>query len=135
MNAIRLAVLAAMLASGTALAQDPNPPSQQQPSATEQAPATEQTPSTTEQMPSTTTPSATDQTQAGQTQAGDQSKAEWPEFSTLDKNGDGSINRDEAREQSMLSSRFGEMDGDGDGALSSDEYQKGREQYNTSPNQ
>ena len=51
------------------------------------------------------------------------------------KNGDGSINRDEAREQSMLSSRFGEMDGDGDGALSSDEYQKGREQYNTSPNQ
>jgi hypothetical protein len=74
-------------------------------------------------MPSTT----------GQTQGTDQAAGQWPEFSSLDKNGDGSINRDEARDQSLLSSRFGEMDGDGDGALSSDEYQKGREQYDTSP--
>lgn len=122
MNAIRLAVLSALLASGTALAQEPyTQPEQQQPSATEQTTPAQQMPSATEQ-----TPSATEQTQANDpsTQTTDQ----WPEFSALDKNADGSISRDEAREQSLVASRFGVMDGDGDGALSSDEYQKGREQ-------
>jgi cytoskeletal protein RodZ len=121
-GSIRLAVLAALLASGPALAQDPYPPTEQQPAPTEQTPsATEQTPSATEQMPS-----ATDQTQA--TDPSTQTTDQWPEFSALDKNGDGSISRDEAREQSLVASRFGVMDGDGDGALSSDEYQKGRDQ-------
>jgi hypothetical protein len=114
-GSIRLAVLAALLASGPALAQDPYPPTEQQPA------PTEQTPSATEQ-----TPSATDQTQA--TDPSTQTTDQWPEFSALDKNGDGSISRDEAREQSLVASRFGVMDGDGDGALSSDEYQKGRDQ-------
>jgi hypothetical protein len=47
-----------------------------------------------------------------------------PDFSTLDKNGDGAISKDEAREQSLVASRFGELDGDKNGNLSSDEYQK-----------
>jgi hypothetical protein len=121
-GSIRLAVLAALLASGPALAQDPYPPAEQQPAPTEQTPsATEQTPSATEQMPS-----ATDQTQA--TDPSTQTTDQWPEFSALDTNGDGSINRDEVKAQSMVASRFGVMDGDGDGKLSSDEYQKGRDQ-------
>jgi hypothetical protein len=120
MNAIRLAVLSALLASGAALAQEPNTqPEQQQPSATEQTqPAM---PSATEQ-----TPAPTEQTQA--TDQSTQTTDQWPEFSALDTNGDGSINRDEVKAQSMVASRFGVMDGDGDGKLSSDEYQKGRDQ-------
>jgi Ca2+-binding EF-hand superfamily protein len=47
-----------------------------------------------------------------------------PDFSTLDTNGDGDISREEAREQSLVASRFGELDGDKNGKLSSDEYQK-----------
>ena len=47
-----------------------------------------------------------------------------PEFSTLDKNGDGAISKDEAREQSWVASRYGELDGDKNGKLSSEEYQK-----------
>ena len=47
-----------------------------------------------------------------------------PDFATLDKNGDGAISKDEAREQSLVASRFGELDGDKNGKLSSDEYKK-----------
>jgi Ca2+-binding EF-hand superfamily protein len=47
-----------------------------------------------------------------------------PDFSTLDANGDGAISKDESREQSLVSSRFGELDGDKNGKLSKDEYQK-----------
>jgi Ca2+-binding EF-hand superfamily protein len=47
-----------------------------------------------------------------------------PDFSTLDKNGDGAISKDEAREQSWVASRYGELDGDKNGKLSSEEYQK-----------
>ena len=47
-----------------------------------------------------------------------------PDFATLDANGDGAISKDEAREQSLVASRFGELDGDKNGKLSSDEYQK-----------
>jgi EF hand domain-containing protein len=47
-----------------------------------------------------------------------------PDFATLDKNGDGAISKDEAREQSLVASRFGELDGDKNGKLSSDEYEK-----------
>ena len=47
-----------------------------------------------------------------------------PDFSTLDTNGDGDISKEEAREQSLVASRFGELDGDKNGKLSSDEYKK-----------
>ena len=47
-----------------------------------------------------------------------------PDFATLDTNGDGAISKDEAREQSLVASRFGELDGDKNGKLSSDEYKK-----------
>ena len=47
-----------------------------------------------------------------------------PDFSALDTNGDGTISTEEAREQSLVASRFGELDGDKDGKLSSDEYEK-----------
>ena len=47
-----------------------------------------------------------------------------PDFSTLDKNGDGAISKDEAREQSWVASRYGELDGDKNGKLSNEEYQK-----------
>ena len=47
-----------------------------------------------------------------------------PDFSTLEANGDGGISQEEAREQSLVASRFGELDGDGNGKLSSDEYKK-----------
>jgi hypothetical protein len=123
-GSFKLAALAAFLVSGAALAQEPYPPADQ----TQPPPATEQAPPASEQMPSATeqTQSPTEQTQA--TEPSTQTTDQWPEFSALDKNGDGSISRDEAKAQSMLASRFGVMDGDGDGALSSDEYQKGRDQ-------
>ena len=47
-----------------------------------------------------------------------------PDFSTLDTNGDGDISKEEAHEQSLIASRFGELDGDKNGKLSSDEYKK-----------
>lgn len=50
---------------------------------------------------------------------------QWPEFSTLDTDGDGAISNEEARAQGLVASRFGELDGDKDGKLSSDEYKKG----------
>ncbi|HEY7377087.1 MAG TPA: EF-hand domain-containing protein [Steroidobacteraceae bacterium] len=46
----------------------------------------------------------------------------WPDFATLDKNGDGAISKDEAKAQSLLASRFQEVDRDGDGKLSAAEY-------------
>ena len=52
------------------------------------------------------------------------SKNALPDFSTLDANGDGAISKEESREQSLVSSRFGELDGDKNGKLSSDEYKK-----------
>jgi hypothetical protein len=57
----------------------------------------------------------------------DQTRAQQnplPDFSTLDKNGDGAISKDEAREQSWVASRFGELDGDKNGKLSGEEYKK-----------
>ncbi len=58
--------------------------------------------------------------------AGDPKEADHalPDFSTLDTNGDGAISTEEAREQSLVASRFGELDGDKNGKLSSDEYKK-----------
>jgi|GEM_PF-2699315 hypothetical protein len=47
-----------------------------------------------------------------------------PDFSTLDKNSDGAISKDESHAQSWVASRFGELDGDKNGKLSKDEYKK-----------
>ena len=58
---------------------------------------------------------------------------EWPEFSALDQNGDGSISKDEAKAQSLLASRFSEVDDDRDGRLSATEYNKARD-YTKAPN-
>ena len=52
---------------------------------------------------------------------------EWPEFSTLDTNGDGNISKDEAKAQSLLASRYSEIDNDMDGKLSAEEYNKARD--------
>jgi len=52
---------------------------------------------------------------------------EWPEFSTLDQNGDGNISKDEAKAQSLLASRYSEIDNDMDGKLSAEEYNKARD--------
>ena len=52
---------------------------------------------------------------------------EWPEFSTLDKNGDGNISKDEAKAQSLLASRYSEIDNDMDGNVSAEEYNKARD--------
>ncbi len=49
---------------------------------------------------------------------------QWPEFSSLDTDGNGSISKEEVQKQSLIASRFGEIDGDKNGSLSSDEYNK-----------
>jgi hypothetical protein len=67
-------------------------------------------PTDTTQMPAETTNATTE--------------SQWPEFATLDTNGDGAISQDEARSQSLVASRFGEIDGDQNGKLSADEYKK-----------
>jgi len=94
---IKVAALAALLASAAAFANED--PAQQQPAATPTAPA------------DTTT--ATD--------------TAWPEFSTLDTNGDGYVSKDEAKSNAALAGKFAELDTDKNGSLSSSEYQKGRD--------
>jgi hypothetical protein len=94
---IKVAALAALLASAAAFANED--PAQQQPAATPTTPA------------DTTT--ATD--------------TAWPEFSTLDTNGDGYVSKDEAKSNAALAAKFGELDTDKNGSLSSSEYQKGRD--------
>jgi len=43
-------------------------------------------------------------------------------YSMVDKNGDGNISREEAREAGINSERFDELDRDGDGQLSQTEF-------------
>lgn len=69
------------------------------------------------------------QTPAPATNPGDTSmatEAQWPEFTTLDTNGDGYVTQEEARASTELAAKFTELDADKNGALSSSEYQKGR---------
>lgn len=44
-------------------------------------------------------------------------------FSVIDKNGDGSIDKEEAKESGISDSRFESMDRNGDGEVSESEYQ------------
>jgi hypothetical protein len=123
-GSIKLAALTAMLASAAVLAQEPAPYEERPPAATQtpadQTPADTQAPSDTAQMPTDTTQRPAETTMpAGDTQ--------WPDFATLDTNGDGALSQDEARSQSLLASRFGEIDGDKNGKLSADEYKKAQD--------
>jgi hypothetical protein len=68
--------------------------------------------------PAATAPQATD--------------TQWPEFSTLDTNGDGYVSREEARSNATLSGSFSDLDADKNGSLSSSEYQKGKEMQSQS---
>jgi hypothetical protein len=68
--------------------------------------------------PSATSPQATDQ--------------QWPEFSTLDTNGDGYVSREEAQSNTTLSGSFSDLDTDKNGSLSSSEYQKGKDMSQSS---
>ena len=43
-------------------------------------------------------------------------------FKSLDRNGDGFVSRDEARDAEELNTRFSELDVNNDGKLSNDEY-------------
>lgn len=111
-RSFKLAALAAFLVSGAALAQEPYTPAEQTPPPEQTSPTQEQS-APAQEMPANETqaePMATDN--------------QLPEFSTLDKDGDGKLSEEEARSQSLIASRFGELDGNKDGALSSDEYQK-----------
>lgn len=76
---------------------------------------------------------AEDPTQPAQpqgTQPGDTSMATetaWPEFTTLDANGDGYVSKDEAKASVELTAKWAELDADKNGSLSSAEYAKGRD--------
>src|SRR5262245_14814518 len=102
-TSIKVLALASLLVGAAALAQDP--------------PKTD-TPKTDTPQTSTTDNAADNQ---------------WPDFATLDKNGDGSISKDEAKAQSLLASRFQEIDRDADGKLSAAEY-NGARKHMMAPN-
>jgi hypothetical protein len=52
--------------------------------------------------------------------------AQWPDFSQLDANGDGFVNRDEARPHAFLGSRWTEFDTDQSGSIDAAEYIRAR---------
>jgi hypothetical protein len=60
-----------------------------------------------------------------------QGSAQWPDFSLLDANADGSLNRDEARANPALVTRWNEFDADRNGSLSVGEYIRARSLRNT----
>jgi EF hand len=100
MSTLKITALAALLTSAAAFAQDPQPT---QPEATPPA----------------------DQTQpADETMA---TEGQWPEFTTLDANGDGYVSKDEAKANAQLTANWDALDTDKNGALSSAEYQKAKD--------
>jgi len=100
-GSIKVSALAALLVSAAAFAQDPQPaqPEQQLPPA------------------STTTPA--DSTMA--------TEGQWPEFTTLDANGDGYVSKDEAKANAELTAKWAELDTDQNGSLTSAEYSKAKD--------
>ena len=110
MKTLKIAALSALFACGAAFAQQ-EPPMQQP---ADEYPA--QPPATT---PPTTTESSSDATQA--------TGSQLPEFSTVDKNGDGQVSRDEAAAAPVLGQVWSEADADQNGSLSNSEYDRVRE--------
>lgn len=53
----------------------------------------------------------------------------WPEFTTLDANGDGYVSKDEAKANAALTAAWADLDTDKNGSLSSSEYAKGRDMH------
>lgn len=101
MNTLKITALAALLTSASAFAQDPQP-----------------TP------PEQTTPPAEQTAPADSTMA---TEGQWPEFTTLDANGDGYVSKDEAKANAQLTAQWDALDADKNGALSSAEYQKAKD--------
>jgi len=54
-------------------------------------------------------------------------ESQWPEFTTLDANGDGYVSKDEAKANAALVAKWEELDADKNGALSSAEYAKAKD--------
>lgn len=102
-GSLKIAALAALMTSAAAFAQDPQPA--QQP---EQQTTTSETQSTT-----TETTMATE--------------GQWPEFTTLDANGDGYVSKDEAKANAQLQANWDTLDADKNGSLSSSEYAKAKD--------
>lgn len=92
MKAIKSAAFAALLGSAAVFAQSPTP-AQTEP---------------TQPMDRATTPTPSTQS--------------TPDFTTLDRNSDGKISKDEAKQDSSLNSQFSTLDADKNGSLSISEY-------------
>lgn len=101
-GSLKIAALAALMTSAAAFAQDP------QPAQPEQQTTTSETQSTT-----------TESTMA--------TEGQWPEFTTLDANGDGYVSKDEAKANAQLQAKWDELDADKNGSLSSSEYAKAKD--------
>ncbi len=55
----------------------------------------------------------------------------WPEFRTLDTNGDGQLSKDEASVNPVVAQHFDALDSDKNGMLSVAEYEKGKQKKPT----
>src|SRR5262245_8223263 len=110
---LKVAALAALMTSAAAFAEEPSPPAQ---------PDQSQTTTTNSQQTTTT-----DTTMATESQ--------WPEFTTLDVNGDGYVSKDEAKSNAALTAAWADLDADKNGSLSSAEYAKGRDMNKDKPKQ
>jgi hypothetical protein len=101
---LKIAALGAVMTCAGALAQQPpaEPPAQEPPET--QSPATMPPAQAPAETPATTT------------------RAQLPDFKTVDKNADGSVSKTEAASIPVLIQVWADADGDQDGSLSSAEY-------------
>jgi hypothetical protein len=99
---LKVAALAALMTSAAAFAEEPAPPAQP-----EQSQATQQPATTGESTMAT--------------------ESAWPEFTTLDVNGDGYVSKDEAKSNAALTAAWDSLDADKNGSISSAEYAKGKD--------
>jgi hypothetical protein len=111
----KIAALAALMTSAAAFAEEPTP-------APAQPESSQTTTSTTEQTKTTT-----DTTMA--------TESAWPEFTTLDVNGDGYVSKDEAKSNAALTAAWADLDADKNGSLSSAEYAKAKDMNKDKPKQ
>ncbi len=118
---LEIATLSALIACGTAFAQDPGPPAQseQNPPA---RPADPIPPPSDETMPENA-PSPATQSETPT------ASSRWQDFRTADANGDGYVSKNEAESNPMLIEVFTEADKDQNGSLSSGEYDEARREH------